>query len=167
MRNKTEVFVYGTLKRGGRLHHCLTDSEYVGEGVVRGKMYDVGAFPALIHSDSVAGRWVGDNKVPTPDHSYVRGEIYSVDADTLQHLDIVEGVPMLYRRESVEFYHVEVGDGVTNGPKDQIMDICAGSGTVQTYLFNRLSDDMPRIETTERATCDGEVFFIAHDVERR
>lgn len=158
MANRTEVFVYGTLKRGGRLHHCLTDSEYVGEGVVRGKLYDVGAFPALIHSDSVAGG---------SDHSYVRGEIYSVDADTLQHLDIVEGAPMLYRRESVEFYHVEVGDGVTNGPKDQIMHICAGSGTVQTYLFNRLSDDMPRIETTERATCDGEVFFIAHDVERR
>jgi gamma-glutamylcyclotransferase (GGCT)/AIG2-like uncharacterized protein YtfP len=44
------LFVYGTLKRGhGPIAGILwSQAEYVGDGVVSGALYDLGAYPALV-----------------------------------------------------------------------------------------------------------------------
>ena len=41
------IFVYGTLKRGGRNHFLLENAKFAGTGAVRGRLQDLGYFPAL------------------------------------------------------------------------------------------------------------------------
>lgn len=53
MNGPGRVFVYGTLRRGGgappRIRRLLEDgAERVGEGIVRGRLLDAGAFPAAV-----------------------------------------------------------------------------------------------------------------------
>lgn len=75
-----KLFVYGTLRRSKSM-------KFICNGVFQGKMYDVGAFPAVIESND-------------PDDVVV-GEVYEVDDDTLSVLDMYEGVPRLYIRKEV------------------------------------------------------------------
>ena len=83
----SKVIVYGTLKKGGRLHRYMRDSKFIVDVAVTGyKMYDsVFGYPFIAkgdkHKDSV---W---------------GEKYEVSDDTLKMLDMVEGVDSgLFRR---------------------------------------------------------------------
>jgi gamma-glutamylcyclotransferase (GGCT)/AIG2-like uncharacterized protein YtfP len=79
------VFVYGTLKRGGGLHHYLARAKYLGEGSLRNhEMFDLGWFPGV-----------------KPGDGQVHGELYDVDAVTLANLDAVESEGSLYLRRSL------------------------------------------------------------------
>lgn len=80
------VFVYGTLRQGEVNHHLLATSQYLGlhETLPEYALYDLGAYPALIHG-----------------HQVIQGEVYLIDAETLEQLDILEDVPVEYRRESI------------------------------------------------------------------
>ena len=83
-----EVFVYGTLKRGGRLHHILESGpcRFLRTAELNGfKMYRFDWYPAI---------------VPAP--GTVQGEVFDVPEDLLSCLDRVEGVPKWYRREKVD-----------------------------------------------------------------
>jgi gamma-glutamylcyclotransferase (GGCT)/AIG2-like uncharacterized protein YtfP len=76
------LFVYGTLRKGGRggMHHLLVDhARFLGNARVRGRLFDLGAYPGLVPSPE-AGSWV-------------RGEIHLLldPADTLARLDEYEG----------------------------------------------------------------------------
>jgi gamma-glutamylcyclotransferase (GGCT)/AIG2-like uncharacterized protein YtfP len=80
-----KVFVYGTLRAGGRLHAHMKHEgiDYVGTGRAHGfVMYDVGSYPAV--------------EPTTYFEHVVRGEVYEVDEPGLDRLDRVEGVPTLY-----------------------------------------------------------------------
>jgi gamma-glutamylaminecyclotransferase len=82
------LFVYGTLKRGGRLNSHLKDCEFIQEDVTKlkkYKMFSVGdRFPAVTD-------WKGT--------CAIKGEIYRVTPEVMKRLDEVEGVPHLYRRD--------------------------------------------------------------------
>ncbi|MBK9153965.1 MAG: gamma-glutamylcyclotransferase [Chloracidobacterium sp.] len=71
------LFVYGTLRRGGeneipRLHPT---SRFAGSASVRGRLYDMGGYPAIVlDTDGVS----------------VIGEAYEVDGETLAKLDAFE-----------------------------------------------------------------------------
>jgi gamma-glutamylcyclotransferase (GGCT)/AIG2-like uncharacterized protein YtfP len=82
------LFVYGTLRRGGPAHDRLAGCEHVGEGKVGGVLYDIdGRFPALLHYGE------------TP----VYGEIWRCPAELLLQLDRFEGVDSgLFRRRGIE-----------------------------------------------------------------
>jgi gamma-glutamylcyclotransferase (GGCT)/AIG2-like uncharacterized protein YtfP len=83
------VFVYGTLRAGESRNEILTvePNRFAGPASVDGaELFSLGSFPAM-----VLGR----------DGSVV-GEVYEVDARTLQLLDRIEGVPRLYQRTEVE-----------------------------------------------------------------
>jgi gamma-glutamylaminecyclotransferase len=83
------VFVYGTLKKNGKLHHYLKSSEFLGDATISGfKLYDVSWFPGI--------------KPAEGEKNIVHGEVYAIDDKTLKTLDMVEGAPTLYRRETVE-----------------------------------------------------------------
>lgn len=88
---KTLVFVYGTLRRGCGNHDLLTGARFVATGrtVEQLTMVDLGAFPAV---------------VPFCGSTPIVGEIYEVDAATLERLDRLEGYPHHYdrRRFAVE-----------------------------------------------------------------
>lgn len=81
------VFVYGTLRHGQSNHHLLERSEWIGNHATPPiyDLYDLGSYPAVIEG-----------------HSVIYGEIYRVDDETLSQLDLLEEVPVTYRREQIE-----------------------------------------------------------------
>ena len=81
------IFVYGTLKKGGRLSSALSGTTYLGEDFLPGyEMFNLGWYPGIREGEGV-GR--------------VEGELYEVDPATLFHLDRIEGHPGLFRRTPV------------------------------------------------------------------
>ncbi len=97
------LFVYGSLRSGFRSEAYTYVSRYfslVGNGVVKGRLYDLGSYPAA---------------VPAEGDSFVHGELYlakSVEEFSwaIGQLDDYEGVkgdeegPALYRREPAEVF---------------------------------------------------------------
>lgn len=90
MDNLTKVFVYGTLKSGGLVRGL---DKFPGATIV-GKattiypdydMIDLGSFPGVVLK--------GTNKIV--------GEVWEVDAETLELLDQMEGYPAFYDRTVV------------------------------------------------------------------
>lgn len=84
----TRVFVYGTLLRGERNHHVLAGARWLGDHTTAPgyTLYDTGPYPAAA----------------APGETALRGEVYAVDAATLQALDILEDYPRLYTRRRIE-----------------------------------------------------------------
>ena len=81
------VFVYGTLRKGFHNNRLLANSHFEGIGSAYGvKLYNAGLYPAALIDPKSA----------------LVGEIYEVDDNTLARLDMLEGVPHLYRRETVD-----------------------------------------------------------------
>jgi len=79
------VFVYGTLKRGGVLHHHMKGAKFVGEDVVENcDLFMLKWYPAVVH---------GTGKV--------MGEVYEINTSLLNIMDEVEGEGSLYKREQV------------------------------------------------------------------
>ncbi|QIA62355.1 gamma-glutamylcyclotransferase [Vibrio astriarenae] len=80
------VFVYGTLRKGESNHHFIEQSEYLGmcETLPEYALYDLGAYPAVV-----------------PGRSSIQGEVYWVDDEVLAKLDLLEDVPVEYRRETM------------------------------------------------------------------
>lgn len=78
------LFVYGTLKRGHANHPQLGGAPFVGAATMPGvDLHDLGPFPMAIDGEGA-----------------VQGEVFQVDAGTLNRLDRFEGAPRLYRREA-------------------------------------------------------------------
>lgn len=82
------LFVYGTLRRGGAAHDRLAGCQHAGDGTVGGVLYDIdGRFPALL--------LYGDARV--------HGEIWRCPPDMLLQFDRYEDVAGgLFRRRGVE-----------------------------------------------------------------
>lgn len=81
------IFVYGTLRHGESNHKYLQHSQLLGqfETLPEYALYDLGAYPGLVEG-----------------HQSVRGEVYAIDDATLALLDILEDVPVEYRRHTIE-----------------------------------------------------------------
>ena len=81
----TILFVYGTLKRGGRSNHLLKEQIFLGEAqtLPRYRLYDQGDHPCLVE-DKKSG-------------VAVHGELWQVDEAILAGLDAYED-PSLFKR---------------------------------------------------------------------
>jgi gamma-glutamylcyclotransferase (GGCT)/AIG2-like uncharacterized protein YtfP len=80
------VFVYGTLRRGQSNHHLLAGARWGGEQRLPGaRLHNLGPFPMAIATPDTAA-------------DAVQGELWWVDAATLEQLDRLEGHPRLYER---------------------------------------------------------------------
>ena len=104
-----QLFVYGSLRSGFRspvYEYISRFFHFVGEAKVKGKLYDLGSYPAGI---------------PTHDESFIVGELYDVNEENefswaIGQLDDYEGVNVesdevkLYRREITEVY---INDKIT------------------------------------------------------
>ena len=91
------VFVYGSLKRGYKLHYLLESQLFVADAVTQPlyRLFDLGSYPGLIE-------W--------PEGLAIHGEVYQVDADGLTQLDEVEGVAeRLYVRRQISL-QTSIGD---------------------------------------------------------
>jgi gamma-glutamylcyclotransferase (GGCT)/AIG2-like uncharacterized protein YtfP len=94
--NYTNIFVYGSLRKGMGLNPVLSTSKLLGtvKTLPKYTMYDLGAFPCITKN--------GDSSIV--------GDIYEVDLDTLSQLDMIEGVPNLYYRDEIEISASPVTD---------------------------------------------------------
>lgn len=64
------IFVYGTLKKGKRLHGLVEDQKFIKKDIIKGELYDTNmAYPIL---------YKGNDDI--------QGEIYDVDTKTLKYL---------------------------------------------------------------------------------
>lgn len=85
MRNKVNVFVYGTLMRNRWNHYYLKEQNFIGTGKLEGyEMYNVRSFPGIVQK---------------PDE-YVIGEVYQVTEQVLKRLDQLESEGYMYKRQS-------------------------------------------------------------------
>lgn len=75
------IFVYGTLRRGGSNHFRMAEAEFVSAGTVNGRLYQIDWYPGLVLDASA---------------DMVTGEIYQVPLSVLDDLDRFEGEE--YRR---------------------------------------------------------------------
>src|SRR5208282_6629376 len=90
------LFVYGTLKRGGKSHSEIAEDrgvKYVGEARIRGKLYQIrdADFPGAVPT--------------TQPNRYVNGQLFLMrhPLETLAALDEFEGVAEgLFRRDLVD-----------------------------------------------------------------
>lgn len=108
--NKHKLFVYGTLRKGGAndITKLYPTAVFAGLATVRGLLYDMGDYPAIILDDRA---------------DPIAGEIYDIADATLSQLDLFE-IDAGYRRMQIEISP----SGVTTmcwifGPD---ADLCAG-----------------------------------------
>lgn len=92
MEGATTVFVYGTLKRGCRNHYVLHSARFLGEARTEPLylLVDCGSYPGLVNA-SVAR-----------EGQAIQGELYRVDAQLLDALDIFEDAPREFIRAPIE-----------------------------------------------------------------
>jgi len=81
------LFVYGTLKKGGRLHRHMAGAHFAGPArtLPLYTLWDLGAYPGMTPGGTTA----------------ISGELYLVPGDLWSHLDEVEGAPDLFERGPV------------------------------------------------------------------
>ena len=106
-----KIFVYGTLLKGLSRNRKLSRSQFIGAGVVRGVLYDLGAFPALLETE--------DNSIA--------GELYEVDERTLWMLDDVESYDS---ENSSDSLYIRKDIDVLLTKNNEIIK-------AQTYIYNR------------------------------
>ena len=123
-----KLFVYGSLRSGFRnpVYEYLTKYFHLlGEAVVKGKLYDLGEYPAA---------------VATEEEKFISGELYSINnplefswaigqLDDYEGLNTEEGETALYKREEVIAYK----DGEAN--------------TAWIYWYNKDLSGKPEIES--------------------
>lgn len=82
-----KLFVYGTLKKGHRLHGYLKDCKYIRTGHAYGMLLHLGNFPGFLHDNT---------GMP------VYGEVWEVpNKAELDTLDTIEGHPNHYVRKKI------------------------------------------------------------------
>jgi gamma-glutamylcyclotransferase (GGCT)/AIG2-like uncharacterized protein YtfP len=87
------VFVYGSLKRGQSNHHWLNGATFVGRARLQGaELYSLGPYPMAVlrHGSSQT----------------IHGEVFEVNAEGLDQLDVLEDYPGYYDRQILS-----LGDG--------------------------------------------------------
>jgi gamma-glutamylaminecyclotransferase len=86
----TNLFVYGTLKRGGSNEQFLAGQRFISEARTRAlfRLFELDGYPGMVAVET-AGLSIG-------------GEIWEVNAECLQRLDDLEGTAIgLYRRAAI------------------------------------------------------------------
>lgn len=88
-----QIFVYGTLRKGGVANHLMGDSTWLGSAKLSGQLFKIDWYPGAIYQPESSSRVIGD--------------LYEVSNQKLQELDDYEGCasdhpqPHEYRRINV------------------------------------------------------------------
>ena len=117
MPAKTLIFIYGTLRRGGRAHGLMLGADFQCLATTSGRIVHIDQYPGLILDTE----------------NSVTGELYLANEDLIHELDQYEGCfesPPLYLRE-------EVTATDENGKTHQ----------AQTYVFQRLEPHHEEIQS--------------------
>lgn len=84
----TQLFVYGSLRRGERYHAKLRGARFLCDAHTEAcyELVDLGPYPALLEHGS----------------DCVAGEIYEIDTELLEALDAFEEAPEVYERKALK-----------------------------------------------------------------
>jgi len=88
---KHNIFVYGTLKRGGSNHRRMAGQQFVAAAHTKPiyRIYAIGDYPAMVDAPQ--------------DGCSIEGEIWAVDNECLARLDRLEGLNEgLYKRVPIQ-----------------------------------------------------------------
>ena len=87
-QDKIPLFVYGTLRKGEKNNSLLENSKYLGLASTTDKYTLIldGGVPFLLD-------------IP---YTYITGDLYEIDLQTLKNIDALEGHPELYKRKLIE-----------------------------------------------------------------
>ena len=98
--NKTNLWIYGSLKKGQSRASVMEGQEFVGEFNTTPdyRMFNMGSFPALKNYKDNGNR--------------IKGELWRVDDRCLQILNRIEGAPSFYRLEEINLENVENKDKI-------------------------------------------------------
>lgn len=128
------VFVYGTLKSGGRLTDWMDDCPFLGEGTTALSSYqmrisDAGEFPVLF-----------DTNEPAKGHR-AAGEVYVVDAKKILELDAVEANGEMFIRQQ-RWIWLEDQKGIPGKPNLKPCEKCWVYLGNPTFWQGRLVSDV-------------------------
>ena len=100
-KGQIRVFVYGTLKEGHANHGLLAnaDATFLGYDSITGpvRMTDMVGFPGVFRPSEMKGEERNDDGTLTPQS--MRGEVWAMEPEGLNSVDMLEGHPTFYRRE--------------------------------------------------------------------
>ena len=115
MSSLTRLFAYGSLMRGLKYSALLEGAHFVGEArtLEPYELYDLGPYPAA----SPGGE------------RQLSGEVYRIDAATLERVDQLEGHPDLYRRAERP-----LSDGTSAWIYEIVLDVRSGTRLLQAPL---------------------------------
>ncbi|KAM4795507.1 gamma-glutamylaminecyclotransferase [Rhinophrynus dorsalis] len=109
----TNIFVYGTLKKGQPNYHIMAGYEH-GKAIFKGTGKTVDKYPLVIAEKANIPFLLN---VPGTGH-HIAGEIYSVDDQLLQFLDEFESCPHMYQR-SLKRIEVLNWEGRNDSPEER------------------------------------------------
>lgn len=134
------VFVYGTLKRGQGNNLFLKDAQFLFEDIMLGRLFDLGAFPAMIFGKG-----------------HVYGEVWKISPKILAQLDRLEGTPHFFfrSRQEVIKHHWKFGDSVLGQfpwvyrmTPEKLSQICAKAKYIPSGFWERnYKEDAQRLTT--------------------
>jgi gamma-glutamylcyclotransferase (GGCT)/AIG2-like uncharacterized protein YtfP len=147
----TNVFVYGTLKRGQCREKMWPRTPLsIRTGYVRGWLFDLGPYPAMWCADCHEVSGEACNDIPCP-CDWVKGEIWSLAKDdlaiTIEELDEIEETNQPHTCNQYDQILVRV----YQSPDTQ--SAASSSVLALTYQFSRLSD----------ASAKGRIHPVAED----
>lgn len=133
--NGKYIFVYGTLKSGGKNNLLLQGSEFIGRTFLKNHyMFTNGWFPYVLHKRDV-DLWKLQHiyKQTQSDDYKVMGEVWRVSDATLGYVRKLEGVPNHYKTDSFEF-NIEkyTSDGLTKVDISGVAEFYVASDTHYT-----------------------------------
>ncbi len=125
--NVDYLFVYGILRRGrGRKINCILNQRgiFIGDGIFRGKLYDIGYYPGAIPS--------------TGSSDFVRGDVYLLPEprSVLEILDMFEGC-IIDGSSRGEFYRKKANIFLESGK----------NVLAWVYIYNRAIDGLREIRS--------------------
>lgn len=116
------VFVYGTLKKGFALHGHMQSKQiqFLGEGTLdQVNLLHLGWYPGVVEGDG-----------------QVTGEVYTVPDTHVRKLDMVEGSPFLFKRETRKISMAAPNPGAA-GPEVE----------AEVYYYQRAKGDEEVLKT--------------------
>ncbi len=99
-----QVFVYGTLRLGddNDITRLLPAPRYIGNAVIAGVMYHLGAYPGVILASPGEGR---SGAGQTDDAGQIIGEVYAIAPALEDKLDEIE---MIYPQQRDEYFKRQI-----------------------------------------------------------
>lgn len=115
---RPRLFVYGSLMRGMEAHPRLRGARLLGEGTVRARLFDLGAYPGAV-----------------PGAGVVKGEVWELEEGALAALDAYEGFVARAPEESLFVRRRVV-----------VRLVLGGSVRAWIYFAARVPDGTPEVE---------------------